>query len=153
MSYRLFKGLIVFLSVSATTLDVEYFAHLFCDVFRAGDDFAHNPIALPMAKEAKSLKKLIDPIIKKLKNNGFVEKLKVRYWYSKRHRTQCGEYRSLSNGLTLFNTYGIFIIFGIGMVSTLVIIGIENWFITRLHKKKCLSEQTKNMANIAPRKS
>lgn len=104
-------------------------------MFKAGDDFAHHPIALAITKKSKDLKRLMDPVIAQLKNSNFVEKLKARYWYSTKRRESCPEYRVLSNGLSLFNTYGIFLILPIGLSASIVIVSIENWLITLWHKK------------------
>ncbi|XP_025017166.1 ionotropic receptor 25a-like [Tetranychus urticae] len=130
----------------STSLDVEYFSYLHCDVYKAEQDFAFHPIALPISKNSpNNLKELIDPIILELKENGFIASLRTKYWENNPERKSCPDWRKLSNGLILADTWGMFLIIGIGLICTLIVISIENCIIIAMRKKKSTVKTKKEL--------
>uniref|UniRef100_A0AAN0LH94 Glutamate receptor ionotropic kainate 2 n=1 Tax=Polyphagotarsonemus latus TaxID=1204166 RepID=A0AAN0LH94_9ACAR len=131
-------------AVLAGSLTVDYFANLFCDVYRVGEDFSLRPIALGAKKtNSVDLLKLINPIIIKLEEEGVIEDLKAKYWDNNVNKNNCEDYRKLSNGISLFNSGGVFIIIITGVILTLFLLQLENFIIVymkvyRAKKQKAL---------------
>ena len=63
--------------------------------------------------------KLINPVIVMLEENGQIEDLKAKYWYNNDNRKNCEEFRKLSNGISLLNAGGVFIVIINGVILTL----------------------------------
>lgn len=135
-------------AILADSLTVEYFSYLFCDIYKVGEDFSPRPMALG-AKRTNSvdLIKLINPVIRKLDAQGYIEDVKAKYWYNNDHRKQqCEEFRKLSNGISLLNSGGVFIVITAGVILTLFALVLENFIIVYMKVKR--AEQQK--ATIKP---
>lgn len=65
-----------------------------------GEDFSPRPMAFG-AKKTNSIDliSLINPIIRKLEEQGYIEDLKAKYWNDT--RKTCEEFRKLSNNLRM----------------------------------------------------
>lgn len=92
-----------------------------------GPEFAFHPVAFPIKKGSTfDIKKKIDPIIKKIKEDGRIEELRVKYWETGIRKRHCSDYRKLSNGIPLRNSGGMFIIILVGLAVALAVVSVEN---------------------------
>ncbi|RWS30328.1 glutamate receptor ionotropic: kainate 2-like protein, partial [Leptotrombidium deliense] len=108
------------------SLTVDYFTFTHCDVTKVGLDFSPRPLSLAIGKELKDLKALIDAAIIKLRNNRTIANLKGKWWDWNELRQDCEDQRRLSNGISLRNAGGTFIVFIAGVCATLFAVAVEN---------------------------
>ncbi|RWS04533.1 glutamate receptor ionotropic: kainate 2-like protein [Dinothrombium tinctorium] len=113
-------------------LVVDYFAFTHCDVYRIGTEFSPRPMSLAISKNLRPLKKKIDEAIIKFRNDRTIEKLKGKWWDWNPLRQECEDWRLLSNGISLQNAGGTFIVYIAGVCSCFFAIAVENHFIKRM---------------------
>ncbi|RWS04344.1 glutamate receptor ionotropic: kainate 2-like protein [Dinothrombium tinctorium] len=116
----------------ADSLTVDYFAFTHCDVYRIGTEFSPRPMSLAISKNLRPLKKKIDEAIIKFRNDRTIEKLKGKWWDWNPLRQECEDWRLLSNGISLQNAGGTFIVYIAGVCSCFFAIAVENHFIKRM---------------------
>ncbi|XP_053209677.1 ionotropic receptor 25a-like isoform X2 [Panonychus citri] len=127
----------------SSSLDIDYLTYLNCDVYKAGDDWAYHPIAFPISKkEPYNLKELIDPVIRELKAEGYITALRIKYWEDNPARKTCPDWRKLSNGLVLADTWGMFLIVLVGLIATMIFISVENFLIICLSRRNLNSSKS-----------
>lgn len=128
-------------AILADSLTVEYFSFKYCDIYKVGEEFAPRPIALGAKKtNSVDLIKLINPVILKLEIDGVLDDLKEKYWNSD-GRKKCEEYRKLSNGISLLNAGGVFIVIGFGIIMTLASLVFENFLIIQMKVKRIIKQK------------
>ena len=129
-------------AILADSLTVEYFSFLFCDIYKVGEDFSPRPMALG-AKKTNSFDiiKLINPIIHKLEEQGYVEDLKAKHWENNDARKTCEEFRKLSNGISLLNSGGVFIVIIAGVILTFFGLVFENFLIIQMKVRRARKQK------------
>lgn len=122
---------------TAETPSIKWIEDQSCDLLSLGPEFAHHPLAFPVQKsDSFNLKSKINPVLKKIKEDGRLEELKVKYWVNNTHKRRCSDYRNLSDGIPLRNSGGTFVIIGTGFFATWLILHLENFVITYFQKLK-----------------
>lgn len=95
---------------------------------KIGGEFLPRQNALMFHKEQKELNKEISVIIKEMKQDKTMDKLKVKWWITEIPARKCHEHRRLYNGLTMKNIGGIFIVMAAGCMATIFFLRCENWY-------------------------
>lgn len=138
------------------SLSIEYLTNLDCDVYSVGPPFSFRSLAFPINKEDKhGLKEKLDPIIKKFKENGKIESLRAKYLDLNQDKQVCEDFRKLTNGISLYNSGGLFIVIGLGVVLSLLSLSFETYVISNFVKKSLKAKQNfeKNQNNIETTKT
>lgn len=96
--------------------------------------FSILPVKAFGAKKTNSIDimKLINPVIVRLEEQGIIEDLKAKYWYNNDNRRNCEEFRKLSNGISLLNSGGVFIVIINGVILTLFVLMLENFIVVHM---------------------
>jgi len=94
-------------------------------------------------------------IIKKFKENGKIESLRAKYLDLNQDKQVCEDFRKLTNGISLYNSGGLFIVIGLGVVLSLLSLSFETYVISNFVKKSLKAKQNfeKNQNNIETTKT
>ena len=117
----------------AETTVIDYAIRIHCDVMKIGGEFLPRPNSLMFNKNQKVLMNEIDKIFWDMKygKNKTMQKIRDYWWHEKFPARDCYEHRKLSNGITLMNVGGIFIVVSAGCMASLVALWCENTFYER----------------------
>ncbi|XP_054709201.1 ionotropic receptor 25a-like [Uloborus diversus] len=111
----------------ADSTQVKYAVMTNCELISVGSEFSRKPLALAV-QQGSPLKDQLSSAILKLLNQRKLEGLKERWWNKNPAKVECDDSEQQSDGISIANIGGVFIVIFIGVVLALVTLAIEYWF-------------------------
>ncbi|KAH9520044.1 Ionotropic receptor 25a [Bulinus truncatus] len=128
---RVEDGDFAFISDATTN---KYQSLINCNVFEVGEEFSRKPYALAL-QEGSPLKVDLNNAILKLINNRTLEELKTKWW--KKDAKECPKDEDESDGISIRNIGGVFLVIVIGSALSLITLALEcYWYRVRPKRKK-----------------
>lgn len=103
-----------------------------CDLQSIGNEFSRKPLALAVQQNS-DLKDKLSSAILKLLNQRKLETLKERWWTRNPEKKDCQDSKKQSDGISIYNIGGVFIVIFIGVVLACLSLAIEYWFFRNKH--------------------
>ncbi|XP_035221208.1 ionotropic receptor 25a-like [Stegodyphus dumicola] len=111
----------------ADSTQVKYAVMTNCELTSVGSEFSRKPLALAV-QQGSPLKDQLSSAILKLLNQRKLEGLKEKWWNKNPAKVECDDSEQQSDGISIANIGGVFIVIFIGVVLALLTLGIEYWF-------------------------
>lgn len=115
-----------FAFISDSTL-AKYAVMTNCDLQNIGNEFSRKPLALAVQQNS-DLKDKLSSAILKLLNQRKLETLKERWWNRNPEKKDCQDSKKQSDGISIYNIGGVFIVIFIGVVLACITLVIEYWY-------------------------
>ncbi|ESO98322.1 hypothetical protein LOTGIDRAFT_114647 [Lottia gigantea] len=93
-----------------------------CDLWEVGEEFSRKPYALAV-QEGSPLRSQLSTIILQLINQRELEEYKTKWW--KKDKRDCPDIEDESNGISIKNIGGVFLVIVIGSALALITLAIE----------------------------
>ncbi|KAK0049414.1 glutamate receptor 2 [Biomphalaria pfeifferi] len=107
----------------------KYQALINCDVMEVGEEFSRKPYALAI-REGSPMKNELNNAILRLINNRTLEELKSKWW--KKDAKECSKDEDESDGISIRNIGGVFLVIVIGSALSLITLALEcYWYRVR----------------------
>lgn len=106
---------------------VKYAVMTNCDLQNIGNEFSRKPLALAVQQNS-DLKDKLSSAILKLLNQRRLENLKEKWWNRLPERVDCQDSKKQSDGISIQNIGGVFIVILIGVVLACVTLVVEYWY-------------------------
>ncbi|CAG0883411.1 unnamed protein product [Cyprideis torosa] len=107
--------------------DIRYQELTNCDLQMVGDEFSRKPYALAV-QEGSPLKEQLNDAILKLLNQRRLESLKEKWWNQNPNKKVCDDTDDQSDGISIYNIGGVFIVIFVGIVLACLTLAIEYWY-------------------------
>lgn len=104
-----------------------------CDIQQVGNEFSRKPIALAV-QENSPLKDKLSSAILKLLNQRKLESLKEKWWSNNPERKQCEDPKKASDGISIRNIGGVFIVISVGVVLACITLIWEHCIVKKFRK-------------------
>ncbi|XP_076372060.1 ionotropic receptor 25a isoform X2 [Tachypleus tridentatus] len=111
----------------ADSTQVKYATMTNCDLEEIGNEFSRKPLALAV-QQGSPLKDQLSSAILKLLNQRKLEGLKEKWWNKNTERVTCEDSDRQSDGISIENIGGVFIVIFIGVVLACITLAIEYWY-------------------------
>lgn len=98
-----------------------------CDLEQVGEEFSRKPLALAV-QENSPLKDKLSSAILKLLNKRKLESLKEKWWNENPERKACGDGRRNTEGISIKNIGGVFIVITAGVCLACITLIYEQCF-------------------------
>ncbi|CAN7937960.1 unnamed protein product, partial [Ixodes hexagonus] len=108
----------------ADSTQVKYATMTNCDLVSVGSEFSRKPLALAVQQNSP-LKDQLSSAILKLLNQRRLEGLKETWWNKNPARVTCDDSERQSDGISIRNIGGVFIVIFIGVVMACITLAIE----------------------------
>jgi len=110
----------------ADAVQIKYAIMTHCDLYSIGNEFSRKPIAL-VVQQNTTLKDALSSAILKLLNERRLEKLKEDWW--KQYSRVCEDTKKSSDGISIHNIGGVFIVIFAGVVLACITLVFEYIFL------------------------
>lgn len=114
---------------------VKYAVMTNCELQSVGNEFSRKPIALAVQQNS-DLKDKLSSAILKLLNQRRLENLKESWWNNNDAvKKECQGSRRQSDGISIKNIGGVFIVIFIGVILACITLVIEYWYFKKKESK------------------
>lgn len=111
---------------------IDYAARLHCDLMKVGGEFNPRPNTLAFGTGVdQAVIEGLNKAIVKLRDSGWVKEMRDKWVYEKTPEKVCEEHRKMSNGISLRNIGGVFLVIAVGIILTVIALYTENWYYER----------------------
>ncbi|XP_071447959.1 ionotropic receptor 25a [Hetaerina americana] len=110
--------------------DIRYLTMTNCDLFMVGEEFSRKPYAIAV-QQGSPLKDQFNSAILQLLNKRKLEKLKELWWNQNPERKVCEKQDEQSEGISVQNIGGVFIVIFVGIGLACVTLAFEYWWYRR----------------------
>lgn len=117
-----------------------------CDLQSVGNEFSRKPIAIAVQQNS-DLKDKLSSAILKLLNQRKLENLKEKWWNRNMERKECQDSKRQSDGISINNIGGVFIVIFIGVILACITLVIEYWYFKKKESKVITVEPNKKHFN------
>ncbi|KAK7109957.1 ionotropic receptor 25a-like [Littorina saxatilis] len=132
-----FTGDFAFISDATTN---KYATYTNCDLWEVGDEFSRKPYALAV-QEGSPLRSELSNVILQLINQRKLEEMKTKWW--DRDKKDCPDSEDESDGISIQNIGGVFLVIVIGSALALIMLAFEcYWYKYKPKQKKKLYNVT-----------
>ncbi|CAK1555436.1 unnamed protein product [Leptosia nina] len=107
--------------------DVRYQVLTSCDLQMVGDEFSRKPYAIAV-QQGSPLKDQFNNAILQLLNKRKLEKLKETWWNNNPNAVKCEKQDDQSDGISIQNIGGVFIVIFMGIGLACITLGVEYWW-------------------------
>ncbi|XP_050678788.1 ionotropic receptor 25a isoform X1 [Leptidea sinapis] len=107
--------------------DIRYHVLTSCDLQMVGDEFSRKPYAIAV-QQGSPLKDQFNNAILQLLNKRKLEKLKETWWNNNPEAMRCEKQDDQSDGISIQNIGGVFIVIFMGIGLACVTLGVEYWW-------------------------
>ncbi|XP_015907481.1 ionotropic receptor 25a [Parasteatoda tepidariorum] len=111
----------------ADSTQVKYAVMTNCDLISVGSEFSRKPLALAV-QQGSPLKDQLSSAILKLLNQRKLEGLKEKWWNKNPAKLECDDSEQQSDGISIANIGGVFIVILIGVVLAVMALAVEYFF-------------------------
>nr|BAR64798.1 ionotropic receptor [Ostrinia furnacalis] len=127
--------------------DVRYHVLTSCDLQMVGDEFSRKPYAIAV-QQGSPLKDQFNNAILQLLNKRKLEKLKENWWTNNPNAMKCEKQDDQSDGISIQNIGGVFIVIFMGIGLACITLGVEYWWY-KIRKRSTIGDITQ----VEPAKS
>ncbi|XP_050463521.1 ionotropic receptor 25a [Cataglyphis hispanica] len=132
---------------------IKYLILTNCDLIQVGEEFSRKPYAIAV-QQGSPLKDQFNNAILILLNKRRLEKLKDRWWKHNPAQKNCDLENDQSDGISIHNIGGVFLVIFVGIVFACFTLAFEYWYYryrTKVRElRKDTSPKTKMMKTIKP---
>ncbi|XP_065556610.1 ionotropic receptor 25a-like isoform X1 [Artemia franciscana] len=114
--------------------DIRYLVMKNCDLVMVGEEFSRRPYALAV-QDGSPLKDQLNEAILKLLNLRRLESLKDKWWTENPSKAKCPAEASTSEGISIENIGGVFIVILVGIILSIIVLIIEYIYYKYYHKE------------------
>ncbi|KAG8282323.1 Ionotropic receptor 25a [Homalodisca vitripennis] len=107
--------------------DIKYLAMTNCDLQMVGDEFSRKPYAIAV-QQGSPLKDQFNNAILQLLNKRRLEKLKETWWTLNPEKKMCEKQDDQSDGISIHNIGGVFIVIFVGIGLACITLALEYWW-------------------------
>uniref|UniRef100_T1H988 Uncharacterized protein n=2 Tax=Rhodnius prolixus TaxID=13249 RepID=T1H988_RHOPR len=107
--------------------DIKYQVLTNCEFQMVGDEFSRKPYAIAV-QQGSPLKDQFNNAILQLLNKRKLEKLKEKWWTENPERKKCNKQEEQSDGISIHNIGGVFIVIFVGIGLACITLGLEYWW-------------------------
>ncbi|CAL4202702.1 unnamed protein product, partial [Meganyctiphanes norvegica] len=107
--------------------DIKYQVLTNCDLQIVGEEFSRKPYAIAV-QQGSPLKDQFNDAILKLLNQRKLETLKERWWNQNPDKAVCEKEDDQSDGISIENIGGVFIVIFVGIFLACVTLAFEYWY-------------------------
>ncbi|CAH1134853.1 unnamed protein product [Ceutorhynchus assimilis] len=107
--------------------DIKYLEMTNCDFTIVGDEFSRKPYAIAV-QQGSPLKDQFNTAILQLLNRRELERLKERWWNKNTEKKQCEKADDQSDGISIQNIGGVFIVIFVGIGLACITLAFEYWW-------------------------
>ncbi|XP_068617329.1 ionotropic receptor 25a isoform X1 [Battus philenor] len=107
--------------------DVRYHVLTSCDLQMVGDEFSRKPYAIAV-QQGSPLKDQFNNAILQLLNKRKLEKLKENWWNNNPNAVHCEKQDDQSDGISIQNIGGVFIVIFMGIGLACLTLAVEYWW-------------------------
>ncbi|KAG6445268.1 hypothetical protein O3G_MSEX003820 [Manduca sexta] len=111
----------------ADATDVRYHVLTSCDLQMVGDEFSRKPYAIAV-QQGSPLKDQFNNAILRLLNERKLENLKETWWNNNPNSMKCEKQDDQSDGISIQNIGGVFIVIFMGIGLACITLGVEYWW-------------------------
>ncbi|XP_068974196.1 ionotropic receptor 25a [Bombus flavifrons] len=106
---------------------IKYLTMTNCDLVQVGEDFSRKPYAIAV-QQGSPLKDQFNNAILILLNKRKLEKLKDTWWKKNPDRKDCDAENSQSDGISIQNIGGVFVVIFLGIIFACFTLAFEYWY-------------------------
>ncbi|XP_076279785.1 ionotropic receptor 25a [Lasioglossum baleicum] len=106
---------------------IKYLTMTNCDLIQVGEDFSRKPYAIAV-QQGSPLKDQFNNAILILLNKRKLEKLKDKWWKKNPEKKDCDAENSQSDGISIHNIGGVFVVIFLGITFACLTLVIEYWY-------------------------
>ncbi|XP_012174802.1 ionotropic receptor 25a [Bombus terrestris] len=106
---------------------IKYLTMTNCDLIQVGEDFSRKPYAIAV-QQGSPLKDQFNNAILILLNKRKLEKLKDTWWKKNPDRKDCDAENSQSDGISIQNIGGVFVVIFLGIIFACFTLAFEYWY-------------------------
>ncbi|XP_029051723.2 ionotropic receptor 25a [Osmia bicornis bicornis] len=131
---------------------IRYLAMTNCDLVQVGEDFSRKPYAIAV-QQGSPLKDQFNNAILILLNQRKLEKLKDKWWKKNPEKKNCDAENSQSDGISIHNIGGVFVVIFLGIIFACFTLAFEYWYYrhrTKITKIDRNSPSKGNLPKIKP---
>ncbi|CAG4975056.1 unnamed protein product [Parnassius apollo] len=121
--------------------DVRYHVLTSCDLQMVGDEFSRKPYAIAL-QQGSPLKDQFNNAILQLLNKRKLEKIKEDWWNKNPNAKKCEKQDDQSDGISIQNIGGVFIVIFMGIGLACITLGVEYWWY-KWRKRSTIGEITR----------
>nr|ALR72535.1 ionotropic receptor IR6 [Colaphellus bowringi] len=107
--------------------DIKYMELTNCDLTVVGEEFSRKPYAIAV-QQGSPLKDQFNTAILQLLNRRELERLKEKWWNKNPEKKDCEKADDQSDGISIQNIGGVFIVIFVGIGLACVTLAIEYWW-------------------------
>ncbi|XP_074095808.1 ionotropic receptor 25a [Cotesia typhae] len=107
--------------------EIRYLEMTTCDLISIGDEFSRKPYAIAV-QQGSPLKDQLNNAILKLLNQRKLEFFKSKWWSRNPNRRNCEKESSQSDGISIENIGGVFIVIFAGILLACCTLAFEYWY-------------------------
>ncbi|XP_046623427.1 ionotropic receptor 25a [Neodiprion virginianus] len=107
--------------------DIRYLTLTNCDLIMVGEEFSRKPLALAV-QQGSPLKDQFNNAILSLLNKRKLEKLKEKWWNRNPLKVTCEKQDDQSDGISIQNIGGVFIVIFVGIGMACLTLAFEYWW-------------------------
>ncbi|XP_045465675.1 ionotropic receptor 25a-like [Harmonia axyridis] len=115
--------------------DIKYYQLITCDLVSVGEEFSKKPYALAL-QQGSPLKEKLNTAILELVNQRKLEELRLKWWDHNPEAKKCPLPEDPSDGISVANIGGVFIVILVGIGLAIVILCIEYFFYSKQKQDK-----------------
>ena len=123
-------------------VSVKFAINAHCDLHSIGNEFSRKPVAL-VVQQNTTLKDRLSSAILKLLNERKLESLKEHWW--KKYSVKCEDTKKSSDGISIHNIGGVFIVIFAGVILACITLVIE--YIMLRAKKSAMKATVASVQN------
>lgn len=121
---------------------IKYLTMTNCDLIQVGEDFSRKPYAIAVQR-GSPLKDQFNNAILILLNKRKLEKLKDKWWKKNPNKKDCDAENSQSDGISIHNIGGVFVVIFLGIIFACFTLAFEYWYYR--HRTKITKIDRNNM--------
>ncbi|RZC36456.1 glutamate receptor ionotropic, kainate 2, partial [Asbolus verrucosus] len=107
--------------------DIRYLEITSCDLQMVGEEFSRKPYAIAV-QQGSPLKDQFNTAILQLLNRRELERLKEKWWSRNPEKKQCEKQDDQSDGISIQNIGGVFIVIFVGIGLACITLAFEYWW-------------------------
>ncbi|XP_045465403.1 ionotropic receptor 25a-like [Harmonia axyridis] len=107
--------------------DIKYLEMTNCDLKPVGEEFSRKPYALAV-QQGSPLKDQLNTAILQLLNRRELERLKEKWWTKNPNKAKCEQQENQSDGISIQNIGGVFIVIFVGIGLACITLAFEYWW-------------------------
>ncbi|KAK2587124.1 hypothetical protein KPH14_002886 [Odynerus spinipes] len=106
---------------------IKYLSMTNCDLMQVGEEFSRKPYAIAV-QQGSPLKDQFNNAILVLLNKRKLEKLKDKWWKRNPERKDCEKEDDQSDGISIHNIGGVFVVIFVGIAFACLTLAFEYWW-------------------------